>query len=77
VGDVKQSLIPQMKKCWAAWNQQIEEHGLMMNARLPQKTKTKHTGRCNKDKVPEADWKSAKKRDEKKKQFIKERKKNG
>jgi hypothetical protein len=49
----------------------------MMNARLPQKTKTKHTGRCNKDMVPEASWESTKKREEKKTQFIKERKNNG
>jgi len=39
--DVKRSLIPYLKRCWASWNQQIEECGLMMNDRLPQKTKTK------------------------------------
>ena len=52
--DVKQSLFPKLKGCWVSWNQQIKERGLIMNARLPQKTKTKHVGICNKDMVPEA-----------------------
>jgi hypothetical protein len=54
--DVKHTLIPWLKKCWASWSQCAKEGGLMMNARLPQKTKTKHihVGRCNKDMAPEA-----------------------
>jgi len=40
--DVKQALIPWLRRCWTSWNQWVKEGGLMLNARLPQKTKTKH-----------------------------------
>jgi len=55
--DVKESLIPWLKRCCASWNWQIMEHGFLVNARLPQKVKTKHIGRCercNKGILPEA-----------------------
>jgi hypothetical protein len=29
------TVILQLKRCWASWNQQIKEYGWMMNARLP------------------------------------------
>ena len=52
--DIKQSLILWLRRSWALWNWRIKERGLLLNARLPQKTKTKYIGRCNKDMVPEA-----------------------
>jgi len=48
------TIILWLKRWRVLWNQQIEECGLMLHARQPQKTKTKCIGRCNKDLVPGA-----------------------